>query len=252
MAPDAAGHTHEPQVLREQSESATAAFFDVDGTLVSTTIVHYYIYFRRRLMARWNVPLWQAAYYLRCLYYLYLDRVNRSRMNTVFYNDYAGLDAGAVRNLADDCFRELIEPHVFPEGAACVRELRRSGVRVVLVTGSLDFIIEPLARSLGVADVIAAQMSENQGLLTGTLVGPPIGEQIKAERIKAFARQESIDLSRSLAYGDSIADVPMLECVGHPHVVNPDRALTAIACAQGWPAHRWTRKQAVTSVVAVR
>ena len=62
----------------------------------------------------------------------------------------------------------------------------------------------------------------------------------KANRIRRFADAGGIDLSLSHAYGDSIADLPMLESVGHPHVVNPDKALAATAKSRNWPMHRWT------------
>lgn len=217
-----------------------AAFFDVDGTLVDSTIVHYYMYFRRRLMGRWTGPLWQAAYYLRCVYYLILDRTNRSRMNVVFYRDYTGMNADVVRALAEDCYRDLIVPQLFPDAAACVAQHQQAGRRVVFVTGSLDFIMAPLARALGVDDVLAAEMIERDGLLTGDLSGPPIGEVVKADRIRTFAAEGGIDLAGSYAYGDSVADVPMLECVGHPHVVNPGTALASIAQTHDWPTHQWS------------
>lgn len=229
-----------------------AAFFDVDGTLVDSTIVHYYMYFRKRLMGRWTAPAWQTAYYLRCIYYLILDRANRSRMNVVFYRDYAGMDADVVRALAEDCYRDLIVPKLFPDGAACVAQHQQAGRRVVFVTGSLDFIMTPLARALGVDDVIAAEMIERDGLLTGNLSGPPIGETVKADRIRAFATEHGIDLAGSYAYGDSMADVPMLECVGNPHVVNPGGALASRARIGKWPVHQWSTVGATATPASAR
>lgn len=223
------------------STSSTAAFFDVDGTLVDSTIVHYYLYFRRRLMGRWAGRVWQATYYLRCGYFLILDRIDRLRMNVAFYGDYAGLNSDAVRGLADDCHRDVIGPKLYADAVACVGAHQRAGHRVVFVTGSLDFIMAPLARELGIDDVIAARMIERDGRFTGTLDGPPIGERVKAERVRAFAEAHGIDLSRSHAYGDSVADVPMLECVGHPHAVNPDGALRSMARSRGWSTHQWSR-----------
>ncbi len=229
-----------------------AAFFDVDGTLVDSTIVHYYMYFRRRLMGRRTGSIWQAAYYLRCVHYLLLDRINRSRMNVVFYRSYAGLDGDVLRALAEDCFRDMIAPKLFPDGQSCVDRHRQAGRRVVLVTGSLDFIMAPLARALGVEDVIAAKMIERDGVLTGTLSGPPIGETVKADRIRAFAAEHGIDLAASFAYGDSMADVPMLECVGNAQVVNPNRQLAILAQDRGWSTHHWSTARTRAKVVSAR
>jgi len=127
-----------------------------------------------------------------------------------------------------------------------------AGRRVVFVTGSLDFIMVPLARELGVDDVIAAEMTERDGKFTGALVGPPISERVKADRVRAFAAAHEIDLAASYAFGDSVADVPMLDCVGHPQAVNPDGGLKSIAQSRGWSIHHWSPAGATASPVTVR
>jgi len=217
-----------------------AAFFDVDGTLVQTTIAHYYVYFRRRrmspLLGRW----WYAAFLVKCVYYLVLDWINRSRMNAVFYRSYAGLPAAEIRMQSDDCYRDVIKPHRFEQAVECLEAHRAAGCEIVLATGSIDFIIEPLARDLNADAVISPTLVVSNGHFTGELDGPPISEEEKARRIQHFADSRGIDLSRSHAYGDSVADLPMLDVVGHPHAVNPDRVLAATARARGWPVHHWT------------
>lgn len=223
-----------------QGGGKAAAFFDVDGTLIETTIVHYYVYFRRREMSPIMSKLWYAAFLVKCGYYLWLDRINRSRLNVVFYRSYAGLPSARIKAQVMDCHREVIKPRQFKQAAACLAEHHAAGREVVLVTGSIDFIIEPLANELGVNNVIAPSLMESNGRFTGALNGPPIGDGEKARRVQRFAEIHGIDLTRSHAYGDSIADLPMLNLVGYPHAVNPDRALAAIARARGWPTHRWT------------
>jgi HAD superfamily hydrolase (TIGR01490 family) len=126
----------------------------------------------------------------------------------------------------------------------CIGAHRTAGRRTVLVTGSIDFIIAPLAESLGVDEVIAPGLLTENGRFTGALDGPPVGMEEKARRIAAFARAHDIDLAASFAYGDSKADLPMLEAVGHPQVVNPDKVLRMIAIHRGWPVHRWTLPEA--------
>ena len=217
-----------------------AAFFDVDGTLVQTTIVHYYMYFRRRGMSPLVGRLWHMAFLLKCGYYLVLDKISRSRLNIVFYRSYAGLPAEEIKSQVESCYREVIQPRCFEQAASCVRAHRQAGRNVVLVTGSIDFIIAPLAVKLGATAVLAPSLLEADGRFTGELDGPPIGDAEKARRIVQFAREQAIDLAQSHAYGDSIADLPMLEVVGFPHVVNPDRALAATAKSRGWPTHIWT------------
>lgn len=222
------------------ADDRAAAFFDVDGTLTNTTIVHYYVYFRRRRMSRLWGMVWNAIYLLKCAYFLVLDKFNRSLLNVVFYRSYAGLPVVEIKAQAEDCDRDLVMPRQFEEAAACVQAHRAAQREVVFVTGSIDFTVAPLARRLGVQSVVAPALLESDGRFTGKLNGAPVGEAEKARRVKIFSSEHGIDLTRSYAYGDSIADLPMLELVGHPQVVNPDRALAAIARQRGWPMHRWT------------
>lgn len=215
------------------------AFFDVDGTLVKSTIVHYYMYFRRKRMGPLKGLLWEAAYRIKCVYYLVLDKIDRSLLNRVFYRDYRGLSAEEIKGWADCCYQEMIAPRCFLESAPCVEAHRQAGLGIVLVTGSIDFIVEPLARQLQADHVVAPTLVELNGRFTGELDGPPVGDQEKARRIRRLAEEHNVDLDGSYAYGDSIADLPMLETVGNPQAVNPDRALASIARRRGWPIHRW-------------
>lgn len=216
-----------------------AAFFDVDGTLVQSTIVHYYVYFRRRRMSALTGRLWLAAYLAKCLGFLVLDKFDRNRLNVLFYRGYGGLPAEEIRRLATDCHRDVIRPRLFREAPACVAEHRRAGRRVVLVTGSLDFVMRPLAEELGVDDVLAPHLLESNGRFTGMLDGPPLANAEKARRLRAYAAEQGLDLAASYAYADSMADLPMLECVGQPNAVNPEHKLEAVARQRGWPVHRW-------------
>lgn len=217
-----------------------AAFFDVDGTLCGTTIAHYYRYFMLRRLSPTAGRLWYAKFLLKCVYYVLLDKCDRQRLNVVFYRNYAGLPTAEIKAQAADCHHHVVGPRRFGEALACIDEHRRAGRAIVLVTGSLDFIIEPLAAEIRADGMIAARLIESDGRFTGELVGLPIGAQEKARRMKDFASERGIDLSRSHAYGDSMADLPMLETVGFPHAVNPDRGLRNIAKRRSWPTHHWT------------
>lgn len=217
-----------------------AAFFDVDGTLVRTNIVHYYYYFRRRRLSGLRRTAWSAGFAAKCLYFLLLDRVDRARLNRVFYRHYRGLPADEIEGLVSDCHRDVIAARLFPEARRCVEEHRRAGREAVFVTGSVDFIIRPLADMLGVRHVLAPTLLRGHGRFTGELDSPPLAGAEKARRVRAFAEQWDVDLAFSHAYGDSMADVPMLETVGHAHAVNPERRLARLARRRGWETHRWS------------
>lgn len=220
--------------------SKSAAFFDVDGTLVGRHIVHQFMYIRRQMLPRLLRPFWTGAFLAKTPYYLLLDKLSRTKLNEVFYRNYAGLPCDRVRALAVRCFESVVRPHLFNEARDCLAEHRSAGRALVLVTGSLDFIMEPLVKHLGADACIAPSLVEDGDRFTGELDGPPVGSAEKAARIRAFAQRENVDLAASFAYGDSIADMPMLQEVGHPNVVNPDKSLSAAARRLGWPIHQWS------------
>ena len=121
---------------------------------------------------------------------------------------------------------------------------------MVLVTGSIDFIIAPLACALGVDHVIAntLEVEKDRSTLkfTGRLVGAPVADEEKRTRILAWADDNDVDLQKSHAYGDSAADLPMLECVGNPHAVSPCDRLRARAEKAGWPILGWKEEYKAT------
>lgn len=221
--------------------SRAAAFFDVDGTLIDRTIVHYYIYLRRRTLHPMLSAVWLPHYLARCALYLAIDKFNRARFNRLFYRDYRGLDAATIKAMADDCYREVLRPKRIESGFEAARRHRERGERIVLVTGSLDFLMAPLACDLGASDVISVRLVERDDRFTGELDGPPLTEGEKARRIRDYAKEHGVDLSASHAYGDSIADAQMLECVGHPCAVNPGKSLRRLAAQRGWAILDWRR-----------
>ena len=224
-----------------QSEpKKTAAFFDVDGTIVSTTIVHYYVQFRSHLLPPFFRPFWTAWFALKVVYYFFLDKVSRTRFNRVFYRNYRGLNAHVVKQLAGDQFETYVRSKLFPAALDCVREHQNQADLVVLVTGSLDFIVQPLADYLRVDAALTVQLEEVHGKFTGELTTPPLGETEKVRAIQAFVEQHDIDLAASYAYGDSRADLPMLQCVGNPVAVNPSKGLRQMAIELGWEISEWT------------
>lgn len=230
-----------PQSAIHTPQLSAAAFFDVDGTLVGRHIVHHYIHIRKRMLPAVVRQLWTGAFYLKAPYYLVLDKISRTRLNVVFYRNYAGLRSDEVRSHVQDNFEHVIKPHLYAEGYDCIAEHRRAGRRIVLVTGSIDFIMTPLAQFLGADEVLAPKLIERDGRFTGKLDGPPVGSEEKARRIRAYAESHGINLATSYAYGDSIADLPMLEQVGHPQPVNADQSLQKESRIRGWPTLHWSR-----------
>ncbi len=225
--------------LADAVTSETVAFFDVDGTLLDSTIVHYYLWLRTASLPFFLKPLWLACFLPKIAYYLILDRISRPRFNQVFYRNYRNMNAEDVKALCTEMFDDYLHEKIFPAAIEQIQEHKNQGAAIVLVTGSLDFIMQPLADYLEVDCVLAPQLCEQAGLFTGELTTPPlIGEQ-KAEAMHAFATANRISLEQCYAYSDSKADLPMLQCVGNPAVVNPGRTLRQRALASGWEMHEW-------------
>lgn len=225
--------------IASSDHERSAVFFDVDGTIAKTTIVHYYAYFREKRMSAVVATCWRAAFLMKCVYYLIMDKIDRGRLNKIFYRSYAGLCAEDIYTQANDCHREVMLPKIFPEAIKCIKDHHVAGRHVVLVTGSIYFIIAPLAAELSIKHVLAPSLLVRDGKFTGELDSAPVSGAEKVRRMKCFAATHDVDLAKSYAYGDSIADLPMLNAVGHPHAVNPDRDLLRTATKGQWPVHHW-------------
>ena len=215
-----------------------AAYCDIDGTLAATNIVMPLMWFKRRQLrplARWA---WLLSLGLRGLWWLLLDRASRGASNRAIYANYAGLPVETTKQLAELCFNECLKPRLFPQALEELAALRHAGVELVLVTGGLDFIARPIAEYLK-AELIAPKLVEQNGVFTGALAGGPLTGAGKAEALREHSRGHGIELAQCYAFGDAYGDLPMLEAVGNPVAVNPDRRLAKIARARGWQLRQW-------------
>ena len=144
-----------------------------------------------------------------------------------------------IESLAGEFCRDELYTSLSREGLAKVDEHRRAGHHIVLVTGSLDFLVAPLARWLGVQTLLAATPERLDNRYTGHLIPPlPYGAG-KRTLISALAHRQGFALPASYAYGDSPGDVEVLQMVGYPRVVNPIRGMARIARRHKWPVVRW-------------
>nr|WP_326493297.1 haloacid dehalogenase-like hydrolase [Kocuria sp. SL71] len=122
---------------------------------------------------------------------------------------------------------------------ARLEEHRAAGHRTVLVTGSPELLVSPVADLFD--EVVASRMGVRAGVLTGYLDTPPLVDEARAQWLKRYAQDHGLDLSRSFGYGDSVADAAWLGLVGHPAAVNPDIPLYRLAKRSHWPIEDWKR-----------
>jgi len=213
------------------------AIFDIEGVLLDATVAHFSAWLRGRTMAPLDRTLWLAALATRVPGYLVADRRSRADFTRGFYRLYKGLPAGELRAQAEASLSDFILPRLRHDAVRRIRAHRERGDRVVLVTGAIDFLVEPL-RYLA-DELVAARLTERRGAFTGELDEPPLTADGRASTAARLAAEAGFELADCHAYGDSISDLPMLELVGHPHAVNPDFRLAREAHRRHWPVLEW-------------
>ena len=208
-----------------------AAVFDVDRTLIPDTSMESL--FVRYLIGRGELNLTDLGRYLG--FYLKNFRQIGSGLNKRNKAIWEDKDLARVRGLARECFSEKILKRLSTTGRKYVEQHRDQGHLIVLLSGSLDFLVWLLAEELGADHVVATRLAGEGERLDGRIEGRhPWGDN-KAKAVEDLAGEVGIDLETSYAYGDHHTDVPILDRVGNPVVVNPTVLLRREAVKRGWP-----------------
>ncbi len=229
-----------------------AAFFDLDKTVIAKGSIPAF----GRPLRRGGLVNRRAV--LRALIgqliYLHLgaDENRLARIRESMLTLTKGWQRERVREIVRETLLETVEPLIYNEALELMEAHHRSGDRVYLVSASPEELVVPLAELLG-ADGAIASVGEvdDEGRYTGKMAFYSSGEG-KAEAIRALAARTGLDLSASWAYSDSATDLPMLETVGHPVAVNPDRALARAARERGWEVRQFTKPVRLRNRMSVR
>jgi HAD superfamily hydrolase (TIGR01490 family) len=212
-----------------------ASYFDVDGTLVSTNLVHPTVFY----MMRQQTPVHSLAKLGKALVRSPLlalaELQDRRLFNEMLFQSYEGTSEDRLMTLADEAFRTVIKPNLFPGARDLIKACADRGHQVVIVSGALDFLMQLLADHLGAHGVIANKLEIKDRFATGKLMRPVVAGPEKAALVREHAKANGHDLEECFAYSDSYSDVPMLSIVGHPAAVNPDRKLRLLASTYHWP-----------------
>jgi HAD superfamily phosphoserine phosphatase-like hydrolase len=170
---------------------------------------------------------------------LALDRRDRSDFLRSFYRRYEGAPVDRLRLDGIELWSDLLALRSFPDGLARLREHRALGHRTVLITGALDFVVEPLRPLFD--EIVCGRLGEHDGRFTGELVASPPTGEARALLMEDLARAVGIDRDQIVAYADATSDLPMLEAAGLPVAVNPEAKLAAIARRRGWAIEHWSK-----------
>jgi HAD superfamily hydrolase (TIGR01490 family) len=228
-----------------------AAFFDLDKTVIARASMmafgrHFY---RRGLISRRSLlrGLWAHLIYL----HLGASEEKLARIRESSLSLSRGWEQRQVGDIVAETLAEVVEPIIYAEALDLIELHRAAGRRVYIISASPAEIVAPLGRFLGVDDVIASQARvDADGRYTGEMEVYAYGPY-KADLIRELAQRDGVDLDASFAYSDSYTDLPMLEAVGHPVAVNPDRVLAKVAGERNWMVRQFVRPVRLRDRVAV-
>jgi HAD superfamily hydrolase (TIGR01490 family) len=220
--------------------SRSAAFFDLDKTVIakSSTLAFGRPFYKGGLVNRRAVL---KSSYAQFVYLLQgADEESMDRMRDYLQAMCIGWPVEQVNAIVAETLHELIDPMVYAEAVALFDEHHEDGLDVVIVSSSGEEVVGPIGAMLGVDHVVATRMVVVDGRYTGEIAFYAYGEA-KAAAIRELAEQRGYDLAQSWAYSDSWTDRPMLEAVGNPVAVNPDKPLRRHAAEQGWRLREFRR-----------
>jgi HAD superfamily hydrolase (TIGR01490 family) len=228
----------------------TAAFFDLDKTIIAKSSVMAFgrPFYQGGLINRRAVLKSTYAQFM----YLFggADHEQMERMRIYLSELCKGWDVAQVKAIVAETLHDLIDPLIYEEAAALIDEHHAAGRDVVIVSSSGAEVVEPIGELLGADHVIATRMVVDDGKFTGQIDYYAYGPAKAAAAIE-LAGRVGYDLTDCFAYSDSTTDLPLLEAVGHPCAVNPDRGLRKEAVSRGWPILDFTNPVSLRSRVGL-
>jgi HAD superfamily hydrolase (TIGR01490 family) len=236
---------------------SSAAFFDLDRTLLrrSSALALAGSFRERGLISRWQLAkaaFWQLLFVLRGASHEAVRAAAEDGLVVL-----RGTTPDELRSLVADALEPVLRPLVYAEPLHLVQQHRDSGEPVYIVSATLQEIVEAIAEDLGFDGALGTVCEVVDGRYTGRAVRA-LHARAKADAVRELAAAEGFDLETCTAYSDSHTDLPFLEAVGRPVVVNPDRKLREIGADRGWPvlefsarAYPHARRRLSPLVVAV-
>ena len=224
--------------LKPAKPGTVLAAFDLDGTVMTTNVIETYLWLKLP-----ELSLTQRAGELMRVVaqlpnYLGAERKDRGVFLRQVYRRYEGARLDELEHFVDERLTSFVLDRTSPEAVRRIREHREAGHTTILLTG----VIRPLTRPFeGLFDhIVAADLATDEdGVCTGFLTGPPMVGDSRAAWLTHYAGLHGVDLSASFAYADSHVDLPMLRSVGNPVAVSPDIGLMRAAKESGWSIIEW-------------
>lgn len=215
------------------------AAFDLENTLLASNVVASWGWLATRRLPRSEQARIVARALTEAPRLLKLDRADRSDFLRYFYRRFKGAPTDQLGDDTWEMFSDMLLAQAFPAAIRRVRRHRDLGHRTVLITGALDFVVEPFRPLFD--HIVCPSLGTASGRYTGRLTAtPPIGEN-RAQALRDYAQAEGLDLAECIAYADSTSDLPMMEVVGFPVAVNPEPKLASLARRRGWLVEHFSK-----------
>ncbi len=211
--------------------AAIVAFFDMDYTTLDDSSGLLYVKSLRQQKRIGRRVLLRIAWWT-LMYQVSAIDVNSAVPKMLSYAEHQS----ASRLMAESYawFDETLRDHIAPRAVEQIDFHRQQGHRVVLISASTQFAVQPVAEYLRL-DFLCTRLIDRDDELTGKVVDPPCYGAGKVVWARRYADEQGARLSDAYLYTDSHSDRPLLEAVGHPIAVNPDARLKRLARQRGWP-----------------
>lgn len=218
---------------------ASHVFFDLDDSLINKDASSLWIKWRLRF-DRWAIL--EAIQALASLYRAYKKgKVSHWRLSYYYRTRTKGMSLNEYQQHINDFFAQRGHLYIYPQAASLLFAYHRQGTQLILITGQDEIMAKAYADALGLDFVIGNRFNIKNGKIVG-LTKPLCYGEGKVELAKAFAKEQGFELSTAVFYSDSHADLPLLEAVNQPVVLNPNQPLAALAEQRGWPRVDWRKR----------
>jgi HAD superfamily hydrolase (TIGR01490 family) len=214
-----------------------ATLFDLDGTLLRVDSARLYTKFRRdrgeaTLMDALRVTVWATQYAFGV--------IDAPKVALKALRGFKGREENWLLESCSEWFPKYVLPELQEAGRRAVQMRRAAGDYLAIVTGATRYVAEHVANELGIPHVICSELELDEARrFTGRVIEPLCYGHGKIERTAKIAEREGFRLEEATFYSDSITDLPLLEVVKEPIVINPDRRLRRVALKRGWPIESW-------------
>jgi len=233
-------HTRLTREIREGPKgSKIGALFDLDQTLLAGFSATSFV--RERLVSGRMSPQELGTTFYGALSFA-LGRTGFSALMSATTAAYRGLAESMLEEVGEEVFVKHLATQIYPESRAIVEAHQEAGHTVAIITSATRYQAEPLARDMGIDHVLCTELEVEEGVFTGEVIRPTCYGEGKAAAARTLAARVGLDRDESYFYTDSHEDLPLLEAVGRPRPLNPNRQLAQIAKERQWPVRRFSSR----------